>query len=184
MKIKYIPNLLLSIFFLNNCILGQTKEIQEKISKMVEEHNAIDNWEYVLTKGVTRKGVTIQINELEKLWSADKQFLYYGHIRESIEYDNSHYLLLIDRNPFIDFKYFYYPEIRLSLTIPKIVFDGFLNHHSDFYGEYGFNNSIALIANIDSISSMTEYDDKGYDYELLIGHGKLLDIAYIGFIAL
>jgi len=181
MKIKYF---ILFVFLLvTNSLYCQKTDFQAMISKMVKEYNAIDNWEYSLTKGVTRKGVTIQGNKLEKLWLVDKPILYFGHIMESRDYDNLHYLLFIDRNPFIDFKYFYYPEVRLSLTIPKIKFDTFLRQHSDFYGEYGFNNSIALVANIDSISSMTEYDDKGYDYELLIGYGKLLDIVYIGFIA-
>ena len=181
MKIKYL--ILFTFLLVTNPIDCQTTDTQTIISKMVKEYNAIDNWEYILTKGVIRKGITIQANELENLWLADKPILYYGHIRESIEHATSHHLLYIDRNPFIDFKHFYYPEIRLSLTIQKTKFDAFLNHHAELYGEYGFNNSIALIAHIDSISSSTEYDDNGYDYEVLIGHGKLLDITYIGFTA-
>jgi len=181
MKIKYF--ILFAFLLVNDSIYCQTTDTQTIISKMVKEYNAIDNWEYILTKGVKQKGITIQANELENIWLDDKPILYYGHIRESIERATSHYLLYIDRNPFIDFKYFYYPEIRLSLTIQKTKFDAFLNHHAELYGEYGFNNSIALIAHIDSISSSTEYDDNGYDYEVLIGHGKLLDITYIGFTA-
>ena len=182
MKIKYF--ILFAFLLATNPIECQTTDIQAIINKIVIENNAIDNWEYILTKGVIRNGVTIRANELKKIWLADKPIFYYGHIRESIEYDISNYLLYIDRNPFIDFKYFYYPEIRLSLTIPKTKFDTFLNHHTEFYGEYGFNNSIALVARIDSISTLTEYDDNGYDYEVLIGHGKLLEIKYLEFIAM
>ena len=125
MKIKYF--ILFAFLLVNDSIYCQTTDTQTIINKMVLKNNAIDNWEYILTKGVMRNGVTIQANELEKIWSADKPILYYGHIRESIEHATSHYLLYIDRNPFIDYKYFYYPEIRLSLTIQKTKFDAFLN---------------------------------------------------------
>ncbi len=183
MKIKLYLYFLLCAFLFSNNINCQTQDIQDKISKMIIKHKAIENWEYSLTNGAIREWTTIKVSEIESLWLSDKPIFYYGHIMESMEYSDTDYLLLIDRNPFVDFKYFYYPEVRLSLIIPKIMFDNFLVQHPDFYGEYGFNNSFALIAKIDSISAMTELDEDGNDYNVLMGHGRLLDITYIGFIA-
>lgn len=184
MNTKFILLLILSFLLSFSCSTPKPNDLKSKVNSMVSEYNAIDNWEYSLTNGAIREWTTIQANKLEKLWLTNNPILYYGHIMETTDYDASHYILLIERNTLINFKYFYYPGVRLSLIIPKIKFDTFLEKHPDFYGEFGFNNSIALIADIDSISLMTELDENGDDYSILLGHGTLLDILYNGFVAL
>lgn len=185
MKSKYLLLILIICGLLfYSCSTPKTNDLKSKVNNMVSEYNAIDDWEYNLTNGITGEFITIQKNTLWELWSMNRPILYFGRIQETTAYDNLHYLLLIERNTFADFKYLYYPEVQLSLIVPKVKLDTFLEQHPDFYGEFGFNNSIALIADIDSISSMTELDENDNDYVVLLGHGTLLDITYIGFVAL
>lgn len=180
MKNKLIPLLILSFLLAFSCSKPKTNDLKSKVNSMVSEYNAIDNWEFILTNGISGEFKTIQTNELEKLLIVDRPILYYGRIQETISNDNSHYLLLIERNTLSDFKYLYYPGVRLSLIYPKTKLDAFLENYPDFYDNFGFNNSIALIADIEKISTKSEIDEDGENYEILVGQGSMLNVIYIG----
>lgn len=182
MKSKYLLLILILIcgLLFYSCSTPKTNDLKSKVNNMVSEYNAIDDWEYNLTNGITGEFITIQKNTLWELWSMNRPILYFGRIQETTAYDNLHYLLLIERNTFADFKYLYYPEVRLSLIVPKVKLDTFLEQHPDFYDNYGFNNSIALIADIEKISTKSEIDEDGKNYEILVGQGSMLNVIYIG----
>jgi len=179
MKNKYLLLVLICGVLLYSCSTQKTVSLKSKVNNMVSEYNAIDDWEYNLTSGISGEFITIQKNKLLALWSVNRPILFYGRIKETQNFDDLHYYIIIERNTLVNFKYFYYPEVRLSLIYPKDKFDSFLEQHPDFYDNYGFNNSIALIADIESVSSETEIDDEGGNYDILIGHGNMSNILYI-----
>ena len=180
MKTKYFLLVLICGVLLYSCSKQKTVSLKSKVNNLVSEYNAIDDWEYNLTSGISLEFTTFEKNQLWELWSVNRPILFYGRIKETQNYDDLHYLLIFDRNTLVNFKYYYYPEIQLSFIYPKDKFDAFVEQHPDFYDNYGFNNSIAVIADIVSISSETEFDEEGDEYDILLGHGNMRNMIYLG----
>ncbi len=156
------------------------KNIRSSVSTMVSKSNAIDSWEQKLSRGERYRYDPILTIELEKHWLVDKPILFIGAINDIATHDESHYLVSVERSLFGSFDYLFDTELQLSLISKKDQIDFFLNKYPDLFKDYGFNNGIAVIANINSIRTINILGEEGERNEVKIGEGELLDIVYTG----
>lgn len=173
-------------------------KIEATVSKMVSRTDAIDDWVSQLTDmpkngmdGLARTeaiddwaaqlSVGILTIELERLLVRPRPILFRGAIKDVFTTDPSRYIVLIEIDISIGHK------LQLSLISSKEIIDSFLDKHPDLFRNYGRNNGVAVVARIHSIRPRTvgypSDNESGYDdddYEVKIGDGELIDIAYLG----
>ena len=195
-KFLWIPVILVVVGYFINSNLEEkaTREaekavaakIEAAVSQMVARTDAIDDWQSRLSGGV----LTI---ELERLLVQPRPILFRGAIKDIFTVDLSSYTVLIESSLFSG-------RLQLSLISRKEIVDSFLEKHPDLFGNFGWNNGVAVVARVHSIrppirprAVMYHYDDE-YDYgdydeyyydyedydEVKIGDGELIDIVYLG----
>lgn len=150
------------------------------LSQMASRTNAVRDWEANLSKGESFRFEPILTVELEQLWLQQRPILFIGSIKDIATHDQSQYVVLVERSLFGSFDYMFETELQLSLLSDKDRVDSFLKEHPDLFKDYGFNNSVAVVARINSIRTTYVLGEEGERDEVKIGDGKLIDILYIG----
>mgnify|MGYP006928304487 CR=1 FL=1 len=153
------------------------------VSQMVRRTNAIADWEETLGKGERYRFEPILTVELERLWLQQGPILFVGSIRDVATHDQSLYRISIGRSLYSSFVYMLETELELSLLAQKERVDSFLEKYPDIFKDYGFNNGVAVVARINSISATSVIGEEGERKEVKIGDGELLDILYTGEVA-
>ena len=154
--------------------------IRSSLAEMVSRTNAVDGWDRLLSKGERFRFEPILTVELEKLWLTNRPILFIGAIKDIATHNESHYTVLIERSLLGSFDYMFNTELQLSLLSPKQRIDSFLKQHPDLFKEYGFNNSIAVIARINAIRTIYISGEERARDEVKIGNGVLVDILFSG----
>jgi len=156
------------------------REIRSKVSQMVTTTNAVDDWVQKLSKGKRVRIRKILTIELEKLWMGERPILFTGSIEDISNFDEQNYNLRLERGLFSSFKTMFMTELALKLKCNKLIVDKFLQKHPDLLSNYGFNNGVVVIANIDKIVTEFIPGAEGERNVLKIGIGECIDIAYTG----
>ena len=154
--------------------------IKENVAQITSSYNAVDNWPTILSKGERYRSETILTIELEKLWLQERPILFIGSIKDIATHDNSQYSILIERNLNSSFKYSFPTELQLSLTSSQERINSFLQNHPNIFKKYEFDNSVAVVAKVNSIRTVYAPRYEGVHREIRIGDGQLLEIVYTG----
>ena len=154
--------------------------IRSSVAEMVSRTNAVDGWDRLLSKGERFRFEPILTVELEKLWLASRPILFIGAIKDIATHNESHYTVLVERSLLGSFDYMFDTELQLSLLSPKQRIDSFLKQHPNLFKEYGFNNSVAVIARVNTIRTTYISGEEGARDEVKIGNGVLVDILFTG----
>jgi len=183
---------LIAAYFIYNYLENKSKEERKKaeakkteealktsVAELVHGTNAIDNWEETLSKGDEIRMAPILTVELEHLWIGDRPILFVGAIKDIITEDSGNYRIEIERS-LLNFKYFFVTELMLDLKCPKTKIDLFLKAHPDIYKQFGFENGVAVVADIKKIETKTIPDKEDGTREVKIGKGNCIEILYIG----
>jgi len=157
------------------------KEIKAAINQMVSKTNAIDDWVQNLSDGKGIRLTPILTVELEKLWLNKRPILFIGTIEDIATYDQSQYTVIIGKN-LLDFSkcIFLSTKLQLSLRSPKEKIDSLLTNYADISKGLGFNNDIAVVAQIENIRTTYISSENGERQEIKVGEGKLVEILYTG----
>lgn len=154
--------------------------IKDSINELVSSTSAIENWEESLGKGEAYRLEPIMTVELEQLWLQGKPILFIGDIKDIATYDDNFYTLSLERGLFSSSDFEFSTELQLSLSAPKQKIDTLLELHPDLFKRSGFDNNIAVVAQVQNIQSKTKSGEEGAHQEDKIGVGELIDILYIG----
>lgn len=154
--------------------------IRSSVAEMVSRTNAVDDWDRLLSKGERFMFEPILTVELEKLWLSSRPILFIGAIKDIATHNESLYTVLIERSLLGSFDYMFDTELQLSLLSPKQRIDSFLKQHPNLFKESGFNNSVAVIARVNTIRTTYISGEEGARDEVKIGNGVLVDILFTG----
>ncbi len=157
------------------------KEIKTAIGQMVSKTNAVEDWVQNLCDGKGGRLTPILTVELEKLWLNKRPILFIGTIQDIATYDQSQYTVIIKKN-LLDFSecLFLSTELQLSLRSPKEKIDSLLTNYPNISKGLGFNNGIAVVAQVENINTTYIRGESGERQEIKIGEGKLVEILYTG----
>jgi hypothetical protein len=157
------------------------QETKEKVSQLVKDSNAIDDWVGKLSDNKRIRTEKILTIELERLWIGEQPILFTGSIEDISKLDDDNYLIYVERSLFSSLKtMFISTELALRLKCDKILIDNLLNEQPDLFSSYGFNNGIAVIAKINNIESEYFRGEEGEREEIKIGEGECINITYTG----
>lgn len=155
------------------------KETRLAVSEMINRWNAFDDWESQLSKGEMFRSNPILTIELEKLWVQNRPIYFTGAIKDIDTHDQSNYTILVERKFLTNPNYIFHTTLQLLLQASKRKIDSFLEENPELFDNYGFNNNVAVIANIRSIQS-TYVTEKEYNRkDVKIGEGDLIDIIFL-----
>ena len=161
-------------------IIIKEQIIKGAINELVSSTGAIDNWEEILGKGEAYRLEPIMTVELENLWLQGKSILFIGSITDIATYNDTFYTLTVERGLLNRSDFEFGTDLQLSLSAPKQKIDTLLELHPDLFKRSGFDNNIAVVAQVQNIQSKTKSGEEGAHQEYKIGVGELIDILYIG----
>ena len=150
------------------------------VAQMVARNDAADDWANQLSKGQKIRYEPILTVELENLWLVNRPILFVGAIKDIATKDESHYTVLFERSIFASLNQMFETGLQLSLSSPKERIDAVLREHPELFENYGFNNGVAVIAQVDAIRSAFVLGENGERLDVKIGEGELMDITYTG----
>jgi hypothetical protein len=156
------------------------QETKTAIGQVLSRHNAVSDWEKRLSRGESYRLSRILTIELEQLWQGEQPILFIGSIRDISSAGADAYQILVEKSLFNTY-YMFSTELRLFLNAPKTTIDSFLQKYPTLLS-HGFNNGIAVIAKVHTISTSDERDKDGESVEVKTGHGNLLDLVYVGYV--
>jgi hypothetical protein len=162
---------------------AETLRIQQEMKTAIEQvssrHNAVSDLEKRLSRGESYRFSRIFTIELEQLWQGEQPILFIGSIRDISSAGADTYQILVEKSLF-NTAYMFSTELQLSLSAPKTIIDSFLQKYPILLASGRFNNGIAVIAKVHTISTNDERDKDGEHVEVKTGHGDLLDLVYVG----
>lgn len=180
-------------FFVNSHIQEQARREVERaeaerieqltklnVTELIVHTNSSDDWEEILSKGESFRSAPILTVELERLWLQNRPILFIGSIKDIATHDNAHYRLIIERSLFSSLEFIFETELQLSLLADIDQVDQILNEHPDLFENYGFNNGIAVAAQIESIETVRYFGEEGQLWETKVGHGEVVEMLYTG----
>ncbi len=154
--------------------------IRASVSEMVRRTNAIDTWEKVLTKGEKFRLEKILTVELERVWLTERPILFIGAIKDVVTVDKENYRIEIERSLFNNLGYMFETELQLMLQYSKQKVDLFLTKHPNLFKDFGLENGVAVVADIDEIDTKLVSGTEGERQEIKVGKGKCIDMIYTG----
>ena len=156
------------------------------VAKLASRNNAVDDWEKILSEGNGVRFEPILTIDLEKLWLTARPILFVGALKDVATYNEENYTVRIERSIFTkrtvlsNFGFIFDTELELLLHSPKSKIDSFLKEHPTLFKNLGFNNGIAVVAQIRSVRTAYFSGENGEREEVKIGEGELLEILYTG----
>jgi len=156
------------------------KKIKSSVQNISSRTNAVSDWESKLSRGKRYRLEPILTLELEKLWVIERPILFYGSIQDIKTFDKDNYIVVIEKSFRSGFGSMYGTDLMLSLEAPKTKIDTFLRDHPDLLEGIGFNNSVAVVAKINSIKTTYISGGEGDRKEIKTGYGSMIDLEYIG----
>jgi len=150
------------------------------VAEMIVRTNSSDDWEEILSRGENFRSAPILTVELERLWLQNRPILFIGAIKDIATYDDVHYSLIIERSLFSSLEYMFETELQLSLLADIDLVDQFLYEYPEIFEDYGFNNGVAVAAQIEAIDTVRYPGEEGQLWEAKVGHGEVVDMLYTG----
>lgn len=185
--------ILIGGYFVNNYLQNKaTKEaekaeakrieetIKTSVAEMVARTNAIETWEKDLSKGEKFRLNRVLTVDLERMWLTERPILFVGAIKDIATLDKENYRIEIERGLFSSLEHIFGTELQLALQCPKQRVDSFLKEHPDLFKGVGFENGVAVVANIDEIETIIVSGSEGEKEEIKVGKGKCIDMVYAG----
>jgi hypothetical protein len=105
--------------------------------------------------------------------------LFIGSIKDISSADADAYHVVVERSLY-NMDYMFATELRLSLSAQKVAIDSFIKKYPKLLAADGFNNGVAVVAKIHSISTSDERDEDGERVEAKTGQGQLIELVYTG----
>ena len=150
------------------------------VSEMISRTNSSDDWEEILSQGESFRSAPILTVELERLWLQNRPILFIGTIKDIATYDDAHYSLIIERSIFGSLEHMFETELQLSLLADIDQIDRLLHEHPELLEVYGFNNGVAVAAQIESIETIRYPGEERRLWETKVGHAELVEMLYTG----
>ena len=150
------------------------------VSEMIVRTNSSDDWEEILSQGERFRSAPILTVELERLWLQNRPILFIGAIKDIATHDDAHYSLIIERSLFSSSEFIFKTGLQLLLLADIDQVDQFLNEYPELFEEYGFNNGVAVAAQIESIETVRYLGKEGLLWEVKVGHGEVVEMLYTG----
>jgi hypothetical protein len=157
-------------------------ELSASIGKMVKETNAVADWEMILARGKEFRVETVLTLELERLWLQGRPILFYGSIIDIKTQNAESYLLTIRPGMTSLGRPNFATDLELSLVCEKSKVDTFLVSHPKLFEDAGFNNEVAVVADIHRIrteQSRPQQEEEG-DKDVRVGDGNCVRLLLIG----
>jgi len=110
----------------------------------------------------------------------NKPILFIGSIEDVSTLDDNNYLLRVERNIFTSFSHLFLTELALELNCSKTKVDSLMGKNKKLFSDFGLNNGVAFIAQIEQIKSDFYLGKEGNKEEIKIGIGNCLDLIYTG----
>ena len=123
-------------------------ETAAAITRLVKETNAVDNWDRQLSKGQRYRLEPILTVELERLWMSGRPILFLGSIDDIKTHDPNSYNVVFSPSIAAIFQFMFDTELQLSLQCGRTDVDALLSAHPKLFEGAGFNNVVAVIADI------------------------------------
>ena len=156
------------------------RQTRLNVSEMIVRTNSSDDWDETLSQGQSFRSVPILTVELERLWLQNRPILFIGAIKDIATHDNARYRLIIERSLFSSLEYMFETELQLSLLADIDQIDKLLDEYPEIFEDYGFNNGVAVAAQIESIETVRYAGEEGQLWEARVGHGELVEMLYTG----
>ena len=180
-------------YFLNGYLQDQAKErakkeeaerfersVRSDVARMVSKFDAVSDWPEKLLKGKSVGYEKILTVELEKLWVDQGPILFIGSIKDISTGSEGTYNLRIGRSELGISKYRFDDDLGLELKCMSYILDSFLQEHPDLFSDFGFNNGVAVVADVKEIRTQYFMGEEGTREEMRIGVGDCLAITYTG----
>ena len=157
---------------------ARAAEAEAAIAQFSSRYNAVADWVEKLShgRGLLHPVLTI---ELEPYWLTERPILFEGTINDVATYDDQHYTIRIRQTFLQNIEFFMGTEFRLRLLAGKEEIDKLLKDNPDIMSPFNLMNSLIVVAQIDSILAETTLEN-GYEREVKVGKGTLLDLLYMG----
>ena len=156
------------------------EEMKSAVAAMVSRTAAMDDWERRLSKGENIRSRPIFTVELERVWLQDRPILFTGAIKDIATYDETHYTVLVERSLFRKLSHMFGTELKLLLRATKPRIDSLLEEHPNLSEGFGWQEDVAVIADVNSIQTTYFPGEEGGSEEVKIGEGELIDIIFTG----
>lgn len=158
----------------------ETDALKDSLFALATRHNANSDWVEELSGGKSYRLKPVLTIELEKLWIEQSPILFVGAINDIASDGDEEYIVTFERGLSSNLGHLFGSELRLRLSSDKAVIDKFLHNHSDLFDDYGFRNGVAVIATVHAIRSHQYAGEDGVLIEEKIGHGRIVELLYVG----
>lgn len=155
-------------------------EIKSSVTALKKTTGASSNWIDSLSNGEKYRFKPILTIDLEKEWINGSTILFLGALNDIATLDNEHYQVIFEQSLWSGFDTMFDTELKISLKAEKEFIDKFMSANPNLLKDYGFNNGIAVAAQIHKIESSQIADENGVIREVKTGKGVLLDLVFIG----
>ncbi len=160
----------------------EAKETKAAISELRSKHDAIDDWDKLLSDGQSYRLTPVLSIELERLWKTKRPILFFGTVTNIESAGHDEYHVSVERG-YLAPDYNFVTELRLSLRASKAAVDSFLRLHprvtsADYLDT--LRSSVAVVANVTSITASDERGSDGERKKVMTAHGELLELVFVG----
>tara|TARA_R110002073_G_scaffold139549_2_gene289832 strand:- start:170 stop:745 length:576 start_codon:yes stop_codon:yes gene_type:complete len=152
-------------------------EIKASVVALEKSFSASSSWESSLSNGKKYRFRPIFSIELEKVWINNSPILFLGSLIDVATLDETHYQVSFEQSLWGTM---FGSELKLSLKAEKKIIDKFMSENPKLIEDYGFNNGVAVAAQIFEIESSQISDAEGVVTEVKTGNGELLGIVFTG----
>ena len=151
---------------------------RQEVDSLSKAYGASQDWVKVLSNGEAFRLTPILTIELERAWIKYGPIVFPGSIEDIKTLDAEHYEVVIYRELFAGISYMFNTKLKLSLRADKGIIDDFINAHPNIFDNVGFNNGVAVAANINDIKSSEIAGEEADIIDVKTGVGELLGIVY------
>ena len=156
------------------------KEITFRIATLEKATGASSSWMGALSNGEKYRFKPILSIELEKVWVNGSAILFLGALNDIATLDDSHYKVTFEQSLWNSLDTMFDTKLKLSLKAEKAIVDKFMSANPKLLEDYGFNNGVAVAAQIQAIESSHIVDTENIITEVKTGKGVLLGLVFTG----
>ena len=161
----------------------EVHELNSRIDEMAAAHGATRRWAKTLVGDDGYRSGSVMNIELEAAWIEEGPIVFLGTVKDIRSVAGSKYVVRLEWDWYSSSATLYGTSLMLSLEADKATIDAFVEKHEEVVqGDFG--NTVAALAKIKTIESRIAGTADGEATEVRIGHGTLLELVFVGDVAL